>query len=129
MMVVAQYKLPSFWPLLSVLLQKGGFFPGKKVTNGETKEVTLQPWNGFNHLLVYILSSSSIFAFTTFGYYRLYSESNGTHGTVVDFLIEFYQVGSSLQNSPFDLKVLMTILALLGAWCYAFCNSCPIDPI
>ena len=117
-MVVAQYKLPSFWPLLSVL-QKGGFFPVRKVTNVETKEVTLQPWNGFNHCLVYLLCSSSIFAFTAFGYYQLYSESDGTHGTALDFLIEFYQVGSSLQNSPFDLKVLMTILALLGVMHFA----------
>ena len=108
-MVVTKYKLPSFWPLLSVL-QKGGFFPCKKATNIETQKVTMQPWNGFIHGLVYILCSSSIFAFMSFGFYQLYSTS---YGTVFDFFIELYQVGFSLQKSPFDLKVLMTIYALI----------------
>ena len=108
-MVVTQYKIPSFWPLLSIL-QKGGFFPCKKVTNIETQKVTMQPWNGFIQGLVYIICSSSIFAFMSFGYYQLYSTS---YGTVFDFFIELYQVGSSLQKSSFDLKVLMTIYALI----------------
>ena len=71
MMVETKNKMPSFWPLLSVL-QKGGFFPIKKVIDKETQKSSMRPLNGLIHLLTYIIFTTSIFGFYVYSFSLFY---------------------------------------------------------
>ena len=107
-----EHKIPSFWPFLSVF-QKAGCFPCRKVTNKETHQTSMQPLNGCVHGLIYMICVSIVFASVVFGFYNLYSKPNTTHDSPFEFVLDYFGIGSSLQNSPFDLTVLVSIYVIL----------------
>ena len=109
MMVETKNKMPSFWPLLSVL-QKGGFFPIEKVKDKETQKSSMRPLNGLIHLLTYIICTTSVFVFNGYSYSLLYSDK---FENILDFYVKFYEIGAALQHSPFDFKVMMSLFGFL----------------
>ena len=109
MMVETKHKMPSFWPLLSVL-QKGGFFPCKKVTCSETLKTSMKPLNGLIHLLTYIICTTSVFGFNCYSYSLLYSDK---FENILDFYVKFYEIGGAMQHSSFDLKVMMSLYGFI----------------
>ena len=109
MMVEIKYKRPSFWPLLSVL-QKGGFFPIKKVKDSETQKLSMQPMNGMIHLLAYIICTTLVWAFVIYGWSLLYTDN---FKNVLDFFVKFFEIGNAMQHSAFDSKVMMALFVFL----------------
>ena len=100
---------PTFWPLLSVL-QKGGFFPCKKVKDSETEKVSMQPVNGFIQFMSYMLCTTFSFGLFACGLHLLHSDQDKK---VLDFLIKFFEDGAAMQHSAFDLKVFMALNGFL----------------
>ena len=116
MMVETKAKRPSFWPLISVL-QKGGFFPFKKVKDSETGKSSMQPLNGFVHLVIYIICTTSVIGFYAYSLSLLYSEK---FQNALDFFFKFIEIGAGMQHSAFDLKVMMSLYGFL------ICTHCII---
>ena len=109
MMVEIKHKRPSFWPLLSVL-QKGGFFPIKKVKDSETQQSSMRPLNGMIHLLIYIICTTSVVGFYVYSLSLLYSDQ---FENALDFFFKFYEIGAAMEHSAFDFKVMMSLFVFL----------------
>ena len=63
----------------------------------------MQPLNGCVHGLIYMICVSIVFASVVFGFYNLYSKPNTTHDSPFEFVLDYFGIGSSLQNQDFIL--------------------------
>ena len=109
MMVATKAKRPSFWPVLSVL-QKGGFFPIKKVKDSETQKSSMQPLSGMIHLLAYIICTTLVWASVIYGWSLLYTDY---FENALDFFVKYFEIGAAMEHSAFDLKVMMALFGFL----------------